>query len=240
MDEEVKKLRAAQEKQWLEAMEKLGPEIVHFRFTNRMPVIDNTPYPESAFVQSWLKVKNEEKEAQEESVRWYMRWTYWAALGAAFVGIIAIAVAIFGLLAQIDRWKDEDEHNGPQVHIILDAVRSDGWMHGVLQIDNVLKGELRFISLEAVRPADLKLAPQNNSASDTAQRGPAIVGETKVLRFEKTISAFHRPGDDSTWGTDFFLRTSGAPGEILLKFTMREADYPNKEWTKLAAPKTVQ
>jgi len=55
--EEQRRLRAEQ-RRWRAEMKRLGVEIVRTRFTARMPITDNIPYPDTDFVQRWLAKQN--------------------------------------------------------------------------------------------------------------------------------------------------------------------------------------
>jgi hypothetical protein len=69
------------EKQWLDDMKSLGREVVLQRFTNRLPVTDRMPYPDSGFVQRWL-------DRQHHKAR------IWAAVLTASSIVAAIAACI--------------------------------------------------------------------------------------------------------------------------------------------------
>jgi hypothetical protein len=43
----------------------------------------------------WLRERERERERREHSMHWYVRWTFWAAVGAVLIGIIGVTVTIF-------------------------------------------------------------------------------------------------------------------------------------------------
>ncbi|MGQ0445739.1 MAG: hypothetical protein ACT4O2_11615, partial [Beijerinckiaceae bacterium] len=45
------------------------------------------PDPKRLFALRWLGEKEIERRHQEYNMRWYMRWTFWAAVSAVVVGI---------------------------------------------------------------------------------------------------------------------------------------------------------
>ena len=55
----------------------------------------NYPDPKRLFALRWLRQKEVERECQEQTMRSYVRWTFWAAVAAAIVGILGALVTWF-------------------------------------------------------------------------------------------------------------------------------------------------
>jgi hypothetical protein len=72
--------RAIAEKQWRAEMKRLGRPAVRKRFTDRLPVTDSMPYPDSKFVQAWL-------DQQDRNAK------FWPVVITAMIILLAVLAA---------------------------------------------------------------------------------------------------------------------------------------------------
>jgi hypothetical protein len=86
--DERRRLRAEQ-RRWQAEMKRLGVEIVRTRFTARMPVTDNMPYPDTDFVQRWLAKQNRKANLQTDVLT-----------AVAVVGAIAACIAAWPVIKE--------------------------------------------------------------------------------------------------------------------------------------------
>ena len=91
--EEIKRERAQLERYWLAEMERLGAELVHARHADRRPVTDQPPYPETHFVEAWLK-----KKAHAAKVR--AAWLYAIPLAVSIIAAVAACIAAWPVLKE--------------------------------------------------------------------------------------------------------------------------------------------
>ena len=67
-----------------------------------LPVVDTIchgrgiyPDPKRSFALRWLRERAVERACQEQKIRSYVRWTFWAAVAAVATGIVAMLVTWF-------------------------------------------------------------------------------------------------------------------------------------------------
>jgi hypothetical protein len=53
------------------------------------------PEPKRQFAFRWLREQENAKALRERQLYRYAQWTFWAAVGAVFVGIIGVLVTVF-------------------------------------------------------------------------------------------------------------------------------------------------
>ena len=59
-----------------------------------LKLIQHEPTRQFAF--RWLREQASARKLREEQTYRYVRWTFWAAVAAVIVGIIGVAVTLFG------------------------------------------------------------------------------------------------------------------------------------------------
>ena len=89
----IRRERAQLERYWLAEMERLGAELVHARHADRRPVTDQPPYPETHFVEAWLK-----KKAHAAKVR--AAWLYAIPLAVSIIAAVAACIAAWPVLKE--------------------------------------------------------------------------------------------------------------------------------------------
>jgi hypothetical protein len=85
---------AEQKRQWREAMERAGADVVRMRRANRMVVTDTVPPPDPHFVDKWLTEK-------DRAARHRAAWAYGIMLAIAAISMIAACIAAWPV---IEKW----------------------------------------------------------------------------------------------------------------------------------------
>jgi hypothetical protein len=81
-----------QEAAWRTEFEAKGQRAVHDTIYHGPGVF---PDPKRLFTLGWLREKEVERERQEQKMRSYVRWTFWAAVTAVIVGVFGVLVTWF-------------------------------------------------------------------------------------------------------------------------------------------------
>ena len=81
-----------QEAAWRTEFEADGERAVHDTIYHGPGIY---PDPKRLFALRWLREKEAERERQEQKMRCYVRWTFWAAVAAVVAGIAGVLVAWF-------------------------------------------------------------------------------------------------------------------------------------------------
>jgi hypothetical protein len=53
------------------------------------------PDPKRLFALRWLREREVERARQEQKIRYYVRWAFWAAVAAVVAGIVGVLVTGF-------------------------------------------------------------------------------------------------------------------------------------------------
>jgi hypothetical protein len=86
--------QADAERRWRDEMDRLGIHLVRERFADRRPVIDIAPYPETAFIEKWLREKQAVAERREDARFKTIRlWTIIAAVAGTIAALASIIAA---------------------------------------------------------------------------------------------------------------------------------------------------
>ena len=80
-----------QEKQWRAEFEKLGEQLV-YENVRQGAIYNDERKRQAAF--RWLSDQASERRKREGYTLWYVKWTFYAAIIAAVLGLIGIAVAL--------------------------------------------------------------------------------------------------------------------------------------------------
>lgn len=84
-----------QEATWKAEFEAIGESAIRNDLQLRGGVgvgISDEPKRQYAF--RWLRQKEKDREQREHSTHWYVKWTFWAAVGAVLIGIVGVTVTI--------------------------------------------------------------------------------------------------------------------------------------------------
>ena len=85
-----------QGKKWEAELERIGETAVRYDLELRSGVgVGITNEPMRQFTFRWLRQKEKDRERREHSAYWYTKWTFWAAVGAALIGVVGVLVTIF-------------------------------------------------------------------------------------------------------------------------------------------------
>lgn len=76
-----------QQAKWRAEFDKLGHSTI-FRGHQMFPE------PKRQFAFRWLREKEIAREARENAVQWYAKWTFWVAVAAAVFALIGIVVSV--------------------------------------------------------------------------------------------------------------------------------------------------
>jgi hypothetical protein len=81
---------AEEEAKWRAEFDQAGQTEIR----DRLSLINHEPKRQFAFL--WLREQSKARQLREEQMRWYARWTFWAAIAAVVVGVVGVLVTLLG------------------------------------------------------------------------------------------------------------------------------------------------